>query len=188
MKTKWIIAVLAFFMAFNMSAQEEGMSKKEKRQAKKELKRQEFLAKQARGRELLESKDFVLEANQLIGQKGKNVQAMSNINFIAINGDHVHMQLGSATSLGWNGVGGITFEGEINTYEFYEDDKSDRVGVRIRYSSLYSRDIITIDLSVNGERATARVVTEGRILTMQGAYMSRDESRVFVAENFRIRN
>lgn len=187
MKKRWIIIGLALLMSVQLSAQEE-KSKKELRQERKELKKQEFLAKQARGKELLEAKDFVLEANLLIGKKGQTAQATSSINFIAINGSHIHMQLGSAAGLGWNGVGGITFEGQMNSYELYEDDKSDRVGVRIRYSSIYSRDIITIDLSINGERVTARVVSEGRILTMQGAYLSRSESNVFVAQNFLIRN
>jgi len=187
MKARWFITALALFMAFNLSAQEE-KTKKELRQEKKELKKKEFLAKQALGKALLENKDFVLEANLLTGKKGQTAQALPKINFIAINGSHIHMQLGSANTLGWNGVGGITFEGEANTYEVYDDSKSDRVGVRIRYSSMYSRDIITIDLSINGERATARVVSEGRILTMQGSYMSRSESNVFVSQNFVIRN
>jgi len=175
------------FFSFGLYAQngEEEMTKKERRQAKKEQRQQEYAAKQAKALKMLQDKDIVLEANLLLGQKGETVQASPNINFIAISGEDIHMQLGSANGIGWNGVGGVTFDGKMSVYEIYENEKSGVVGVRIRYTNLLSRDVITIDLSINGDRASARVNTAGRILTMQGNYMTAAESTVFKADNIR---
>ena len=79
MKSRLIIAIVAFFMAFGVQAQEidEHMSKKERRQAKKEQKRQEREAYKTEGFKLLKEKNFVLRVDRGSNAKKRKDRASS---------------------------------------------------------------------------------------------------------------
>ena len=98
MKTKMIIAIMAFLMAFNIQVQDpfEGMTKKKKRQAKRELKEKERAAYKTAGFELLKEKNFVLRVDRASNAKtGRMVTLPSLVNFVKIDGDDVTVQFGA---------------------------------------------------------------------------------------------
>ena len=61
---------------------------------------------------------FVLEADYLSDRTGSRIPVQSTINFIMVDSLTATVQLGSAMSVGYNGVGGTTVEGRISKYEY----------------------------------------------------------------------
>lgn len=123
---------LSLLMALPAWTQE--LSKKEQRKLEKELKQEQ----QAREAELqsalvkmmVEHQRFVLEANRLRDKRGSTVNVSSNINFIAVDSLSGVLQIGSNAYVGLNGVGGITEEGSVSSYEYSFNEKSSSYNVK----------------------------------------------------------
>jgi hypothetical protein len=100
------------------------MSAKEQRQLAKEKKMAEKEAEQAQIQQLLfeiiNSRRFVLEADYVSGNTGVRQPVSSSINFILVDSLEATLQLGSPWGLGYNGVGGITIDGDVNKFEVTE--------------------------------------------------------------------
>lgn len=123
---KQLLIFLAFFLiGFNLLAQElskeelKNMSKEERKEYKNKL----LLEKKIKTLALLNSKKWILDANQLKTEDGKTRTVEPHLNFISINDNKATMQLGTTTADGPNGVGGITFEGDVLTYDLNEGKK-----------------------------------------------------------------
>jgi hypothetical protein len=61
---------------------------------------------------------FVLEADYLSDKYGNSVPVSRSINFIMLDSLEATLQVGSAYSAGYNGVGGETVNGRITKYEY----------------------------------------------------------------------
>jgi hypothetical protein len=61
---------------------------------------------------------FVLEADYLSNRYGSRVPVNRTINFVMVDSLNGILQVGSAYSLGYNGVGGETVTGRITKYEY----------------------------------------------------------------------
>lgn len=188
MKTKMIIAVMAFLMAFSLQAQDpfEGMTKKEKRQAKKELKRQEREAYRLACFELLKEKNFVLRVDRASNAKtGRMVNLPSLVNFVKIDGDDVTVQFGDVSSIGMNGVGGVTYNGKLQKFDTFDRGEGKSAGVMIQYTSIYARNLITLYIEINGDQVSARFNENGTIINLYGQYEPFSGSAIWEAENRR---
>jgi len=86
---------------------------KEQKKADKETKR-ELMAQQTKL--LVETQQFVLEADWLSDNYGNRIPVTSTINFVMVDSSQGVMQLGNAFAVGYNGVGGTTIEGRITDY------------------------------------------------------------------------
>ncbi len=119
-----VIVLVVAVLSVNSFAQEETNLKKEQKQVAREQKK----AEQARIREemvtltkqMLESHKFVLEANYVGDGRGNRVPVNSTLNFVAVDSSKGVLQIGSQSGYGWNGVGGVTVEGNITKYELKE--------------------------------------------------------------------
>lgn len=93
---------------------------------------------------------FVLEANFLSDRYGTRVPVSQNINFIMIDSLNATVQFGSAFTMGYNGVGGETFDGRITRYEYdMIGRKKDVYSIKMIFMS--SVGIYDILLTVNRE-------------------------------------
>jgi len=129
---KLILTLVIFLLGTITYAQEEAMeqaekSKKELRAKKKATKKVERQAADAealvKSNALLASKQWVLEATRVYNKSGRSFNLDPNINFVSIQEKDGVVQLSFTGLVGWNGIGGITLEGNVTRYEFKEPRK-----------------------------------------------------------------
>ena len=107
----------------SISAQSSSADRKAAKKAKKEQEQKLALENTDRLYNLIESKQFVLEANTLFDRSGMSFQLNSNTNFVGFDGKNSTIQLAFDQLVGWNGVGGITMDGTIESVEVKKGKK-----------------------------------------------------------------
>jgi hypothetical protein len=155
-----------------------------KHQEKKELRKKEQQqydsTSYANAIEALSAQTWVLEAYMLRGKRGNTFQVNSTLNFVMVNKGKGTVQLGSPYRAGYNGLGGITVEGNISGYKL-ETDKHGNVSVRFMVVGIGINAEIFINLNVNSNRAEADISpnTWGRRITYIGNIIPLEDSNVF---------
>lgn len=112
-------------------------------------------------KESVENRTWVLEANRLQGRRGSVINVSSVLNFVKIEGEVAVIQLGSASGIGANGVGGITFEGRVTKYDCEWNEKNDRFVIDIQMSSSMASFTIRMNVDATGQMAAAEISTNG---------------------------
>lgn len=178
MKKTINILIILFLCSITMvNAQEK--NKKLTRAEKKELKEQRKQEAIEATTTMIENKTFVLEADKLRDRKGRMAIVSSTINFISVNGDIAIFQFGSAHAIGYNGVGGITVEGRITSWDTQVREKSGSYYIRVSISATTGFYEITFDISATGMAdATVHTNTKHR-LNYSGMAVPLNESRVY---------
>lgn len=92
---------------------------KEKRQAEKKEEEEE---QKKIVDYMVNNKKFVLEANYLSGTSGSRIPVNSTINFILIDSTKATIQLANSWGSGYNGLGGITVNGQITKYDMHKKE------------------------------------------------------------------
>lgn len=76
-------------------------------------------------KDMINNRDFVLEADYLRDRRGNRVFVSNTINFVAIDSTTAIIQVGSNSRIGPNGVGGVTAKGKITSWRLSEDPKNE---------------------------------------------------------------
>jgi len=190
MKTQILIVGL-FFIPLVGFAQEQTdqqvMSKEEQKQMEKEhrkaVRQAEEEATMKRVDSMMNQHRYVLEADYVSGKSGSRIPVSSTLNFLIVDSSEVVIQLGSLTGIGYNGVGGITVEGNITKYEMNKKEGKKGVSYNISIYIMSNIGVYDIQLwiSSSGQAdATVRGNTSG-VLNYSGRLMSINESRVYKA-------
>jgi len=132
---------------------------------------------------LLNARNFVLVADYLKNQYGDMAPVSSTLNFIKINGNYGVIQTGSNFSRGYNGVGGVTAEGNVGNWEIFKDPE--KYFHRLRFTLITNIGHYDITMTVSSDnRASATVsgLWRGR-LTWDGHLETAGNSRVFKGHN-----
>jgi hypothetical protein len=163
------------WICLNSNAQNTKLS----RQERKEVRQAQLAANYFILDSLLNSRSFVLEADYLQNQYGDRRLVVSNLNFIKVDGSYGILQTGTNSSLGYNGVGGVTAEGSIGSWEMSKDAKKQTFW--LRFSLMTNIGHYDIFLSVNADNhATATISGLGPgNLTWEGHIATIRNSRVF---------
>ncbi len=175
-KAAIILSILLLSSITILQAQEK--KKKLTKEEKKELKQQQKEEAIQQTTLMIENKTFVLEADNLQNRKGITVPVSSNINFISVNGNVAVFQFGSAHTVGYNGVGGVTVEGRITSWDVKKREKSGAYYIRINITATTGFYDITFDISSTG-MADATVNTNSKHkLHYSGMAVPLSESRI----------
>jgi len=174
------LAMLLFTTA--VWTQEEAMTEKEKQ--KSERKKAEKAQRSSNYEailELLDERNFVIEAYQFVDRYGQTVQVNTTTNFIAVRDSVATVQIVFPGSVsGYNGLGGITLDGRLTSLEINEKDpgKGVRFQMRVFGSGFASADMF-VDVGTDG-RATIRYNGQyGSRFTLRGYFQSWAGSGVF---------
>lgn len=157
--------------------------KEEKELLRSERKLEEFQRKQRNLvsiKEKVNDSTFVLEASSLNDRFGRSVDVSPSINFIAVSGENVVIQVGSDFGIGPNGMGGITLEGVITTYEPEEGPGYGNINVLINAKSVIL-GLATITITVN-QAGTFRASVTGswrQQIRMSGNFKTFENSKIF---------
>ena len=150
---------------------------------RKQEKKEEIQRNFAHMRTLLESKRFVLEADWLGNQYGDRIPVTSTINFIMVDSSDAVVQVGSNYGLGYNGVGGITADGPMTTWELDTNAKKNSFYLRMNIMSKIGAYDISMNVTADGY-ATAtltglrrgKLIYTGSIVPIQKSYVYQGSS------------
>lgn len=134
------------------------------KETKKERKERERKAAAVAMKEFLSEKEFVLEANNLYDRYGQIYQVQSNLNFIMVDGDQAVLQLGSNSTIGSNGVGGVTIDGKVTKYDLKANEKRGTFSLTMHIASSAGNYDVRLSTGTSGNaQATVSSNFSGRI-------------------------
>ncbi|MCK5781312.1 MAG: DUF4251 domain-containing protein [Flavobacteriales bacterium] len=139
----------------------------------------ELNVKKAKYRDIFQSQSFALEANTVYNKKGQSMHVNSTINFVLLKEGTGTLQLGFDQLVGWNGVGGITLDGNVKNYEVIEG--SDRQMPKVKFDMNGVLGWATVNISVNSS-GMARATIDGNFgerITFSGPIYSLEESHIY---------
>jgi hypothetical protein len=174
--------ILGFFWIFlNSNSQDVKLSRQERKEVKKAQMAVNFYILDS----LLNSKSFVLEADYLQNGYGVRVPVLPTLNFIKVDQFNGILQTGSNLGMGYNGVGGVTAEGNIESWKIYKDVK--KLYYSLQFSLLTNLGHYDISMTVNSDNKATATITglgPGR-LTWEGHLTTVNNSRVYKGQNTR---
>jgi hypothetical protein len=178
--------ILSLFLVFGMChisgvafSQDKKMSHQEKKDAEKARREANYMILDS----LLNSRQFVLEADYLQNFRGERISVVSNLNFIKLTGTRGILQTGSNSGMGSNGVGGVTAEGDIGYWKLTKNPKNH--SYYVHFNLMTSLGPFDVSLSVNADNnanATISGITAGN-LTWSGHLNTLNNSSVFKGTN-----
>lgn len=172
--------LIGIFSASESFAQEEKLSRKEKKEQAKKVRAEEQRVLSLLIDSAITAQQFVLEADMLSDKRGNSVNVSSNINFVAIEGEGAFIQIGNNHTMGNNGVGGVSVEAKITKYEVKKNKKNGSLYITIYCSSSIGSFDIRIDCNNTGEHANATVAGNwGGKVNYKGRLVSLRQSRVY---------
>ncbi len=149
-------------------------------QTRKELKQQKRLEDKAENLELINNKTWVLEIN-LVYDKQMNPYSLSSVtNFIMVEGDLITIQLTFMGLPDWNGIGGITLEGDMSKYEIKENKDAKPVDLTI-FALGSAMGNVTLFGSIDSYKQGRFTYTDARgsQITLTGEFFSFEDSRIY---------
>jgi len=180
MKMVNLFFVLGFFL---ISLFSNSQDIKLTRQERKEVRKAQLDANFNILDSLLNAKNFVLEADYLQNNFGVRIPVLSTLNFIKIGGSKGVLQTGSALSMGYNNVGGVTAEGNIGAWEINKNIK--KLSYTLHFSLLTQIGHYDVFMMVNSDNNASATITglgPGQ-LTWVGHLETIDNSRIFKGQN-----
>lgn len=133
---------------------------------------------------LIQGKGFMLSGDQLSMGNSPMFNVTSNTNFIIVEGNGATVQISPGIGAGPNGVGGITFRGDVSDYKV-DTSRKDAVAT-FRFSANGGSGDIRIVLYRNSNKATAYINStfyrgkaqlQGQILPLGGTQILEGTTR-----------
>lgn len=177
---KHIAVLLISFFMVNLGFVQ---AQDETRESRKERRKMERKAEDERKYEvtgnLLDSMNFVLEAEYLNNQRGYRVIVPSSLNFIKVDSSNAVLQVGRNSGMGRNGVGGTTAEGRVSKYKVTKNEKKKSYNVVMSIlSNLGNYDVFMNVTSDGSATATISGIYPGKLI-YEGDIVSLDETRTY---------
>ncbi|WP_281614563.1 DUF4251 domain-containing protein [Flammeovirga sp. SubArs3] len=145
----------------SLTKQELKAQKKAEKKANKEKKKAAKLAEEQAEHDkavtALVTKSFTLQANQAYDRRGQTINVDASLNFVRVEGDRAVVQLAFPQLVGFNGVGGVTVDGNITNYEIKKNEKTGTTSVTFHVQGPTMMANVTIDLEKDGNWANSSV-------------------------------
>jgi len=134
-------------------------------------------------KQMLENRDFVLEASFLQDRFGNRIPVTSNINFVAVDSTEAIIQIGSNFRIGPNGVGGVTAKGSISKWKLTENEKNKAFDLSLSVMTPIGMYDLFFSIGASGRgTATLTGLRSGR-LTFDGDMVSGEKSSVYIGQH-----
>lgn len=158
---KLLLAATLLLISFSGYSQDRKLTRQEKKDMRNAVMNSNFIVLDT----LLRMRNFVIEADYLENQYGEKVPVSPTINFIMVNGGEGVIQTGSNFRIGYNGVGGITAEGNIGKIEIEKNQKN--LSYSVKFNILTNIGAYDIFLNVFSDfqaRASISGSTSGKLI------------------------
>ena len=129
---------------------------------------------------IFEQKSFVLEADRVYSKKGRSFQMNSTTNFVKLENGVGVVQLAFNQIVGWNGVGGITLDGNVRNYKINKGDGTKMPSVQFDMNGTMGWATVRINVNSNGfARAEVDAGMSGNRVSFAGPLKPLSESSIF---------
>ncbi len=176
---KILILLLIAMVSFPVLAQK--MTREERKAAKEAKKEAQAKADAERAvvlKQSIDDKQFVLEALFLADKRGQRIVVDPILNFIGINGDKSAFQFGNGTDVGYNGVGGVTVEGNVSNYEVSVSKKG-VYSIDFRISASVGSIFVSMTVTPIGQADATISGNTSSKLKYSGNLLPFSESRIY---------
>ncbi|AZQ62860.1 DUF4251 domain-containing protein [Flammeovirga pectinis] len=136
---------------------EKKAAKKAAKEKKKEARLEEEQVEHAQNIAAINNKTYTLEANQAFDRRGNMVNVDPSINFVKVTGDRAVVQLSFTQLVGFNGVGGVTVDGNISDYKVTTNPKNQMTRVTFHVQGPTMMADVSIELEADGSWANSSV-------------------------------
>lgn len=173
---KYVVGLAMFFGTSAITYAGLPQEKKLTKQEKRAIKDREIAINYPKTLELVEGLRFVLTADYLIFKDGSKMPVDSRINFIVVDSTKSTIQTGSGSTLGYNGVGGMTANGRVTNIKLTKNDSKKTINLTFDAATVNSRFRIFFQFNADGiSRATVTTLTSTGMLTFEGAIKGLDQ-------------
>ena len=166
-----LICALAL-MVGHIQAQEVELTKEEKKALQEKI----DSIQHAEAVEAINAKKFTLEADQVVFKYGQTAYVTSNTNFVSVDGEDAVVQVAfNIPAAGPNGLGGVTVNGKVSSYErgtLYLSMNVMGVGISARLD-------ISMPKGTNNATVTITPNFNSNRLTLNGVILPAFKSSVF---------
>ena len=176
---KFLITMFALsVMAGNILAQE---AKELSREERKALQEQLDSLLHVEAMKAVEAKAFTLEADQVVFKYGQTAYVNSNTNFVSVTGEDAVVQVAfNIPAAGPNGLGGVTVDGTVSSYEPKVDKKGNlSLTLNVMGAGISARIDIFMPKGANRASVTISPNFNSNRLTLNGVIVPEERSSVF---------
>jgi hypothetical protein len=177
--TSLVLILSLFWISPVSSSQDVKLSRQEKKEVRKAQMAENFRILDS----LLNSRSFVLEAENLQNEYGNRIFVTSDLNFVKVDKSTGVLQTGSSFGMGYNNVGGVTAEGNIGSWKLFRDTK--KLTYRLQFSlvtNIGHFDVFMVVSADNHATATITGLGPGKLI-WEGHLETLNNSRVFKGMN-----
>ncbi len=182
--------VIAIAVAFPATAQNnQNISKKElrklekkwKKEAKAKAEKEEF----EKIKKLVNDTSFVFIANRLYGNNGILFNVNPLLNFLAVNKKEAIYQFAFQGLVGWNGVGGATFKGDLVKYEVKLAKNTNKASyIKMIFRPRGVGGLPYINITFFGKEATMDITfDDGTRIRLDGELKSVNDANIFIGQS-----
>lgn len=177
-RTVYIAVLLVMILSATAYAQNnETLTKEQQKELNEKLDSIMFV----QGLQAIKDRQFTLEADKVISKRGRTAFVSSNTNFVMINGDKAVVQVAFSNSgFGPNGLGGITVEGSVSSYQIKENRKGN-ITLTMNVTGVGISARLNIYMTKGSNRATVEISPNfnSNRTTLSGVLLPNDQSLVF---------
>lgn len=171
-----LICALAL-MVGHIQAQEVELTKEEKKALQEKI----DSIQHVEAMEAINAKQFTLEADQVVFKYGQTAYVTSNTNFVSVDGEDAVVQVAfNIPVAGPNGLGGVTVDGKVSSYEVKTDKKGTLyLSMNVMGVGISARLDISMPKDTNNATVTITPNFNSNRLTLNGVILPAYKSSVF---------
>ena len=166
------VTLLAFMVNSTFAQDTDNTTEKSKKEKREEARKASLEIVKAAAQDSM----FVIEANTLRGRNTFSQFVSSNTNFVKFEGEEVVIQTANPFGVGYNGLGGITLNGDVLQYNLSKDEKGVRIIAQIS-SPFLGHSTLNISISANGNSNAILRTNRGGYLQIDGDMALLKDSR-----------
>lgn len=171
-----LICALAL-MVGHIQAQEVELTKEEKKALQEKI----DSIQHVEAMEAINAKKFTLEADQVVFKYGQTAYVTSNTNFVSVDGEDAVVQVTfNIPAAGPNGLGGVTVDGKVSSYEMRTDKRGTLyLSMNVMGVGISARLDISMPKGTNNATVTITPNFNSNRLTLNGVILPAFKSSVF---------
>lgn len=176
---KLMILLFVALVSFPVMAQK--MTKEERKAAKVAKKEAQAKADAERAvvlKQSIDDRQFVLEALFLADKRGQRIVVDPILNFVGIDHDKAAFQFGNGSDIGYNGVGGVTVDGNVSNYKVSVNKKG-IYSIDFRISAPIGSVFVSMTVTSTGQADAVISGNTSTKLKYSGNLVPLSESRVY---------
>ena len=176
------MSLVLLFTLFTGQAQDSPkVERKLKKAAKKEARILALAENKQRILDLVANRTFVIEANTLYDRFQNRYEVSPNVNFIMISGEQGVVQFGFNHLVGFNGVGGLTFDGNLCGFKILNAKPKGPVTISTNLVApgLVGPATLNMTIYADGRSSATIIGSFGSRLKFAGNFYDLEESLVY---------